>query len=71
MFDGQMKSAGIDFSMEMDVRDEYIICDRLRIQQIMINLLSNALKFTPRGGRVCCRLVQKESETEGMAVYRC
>ena len=71
MFDGQMKSAGIDFSMEMDVRDEYIICDRLRIQQIMINLLSNALKFTPRGGRVCCRLVQKECEAEGMAVYRC
>ena len=71
MFDGQMKNAGIDFSMEIDVRDEYIICDRLRVQQIMINLLSNALKFTPKGGRVCCSMVQKESETKGAAVYRC
>lgn len=43
---------GINFVLERDERDEYILVDKLRLQQIFLNLLSNAIKFTPEGGAI-------------------
>jgi PAS domain S-box-containing protein len=51
VFFAQAKSKELDFvvTVEEDV-PRYILCDRLRLRQIMMNLLSNAFKFTEKGG---------------------
>ena len=70
IFSESMARAGIDFTLEADVQDAFIRCDGLRMHQILINLLSNAQKFTPRGGKVFCRFEQLGAAREGMARYR-
>jgi two-component system, chemotaxis family, CheB/CheR fusion protein len=48
----QMQANGVALEVEIDPRPLRIVGDSARLQQIQVNLLSNAAKYTPRGGHV-------------------
>lgn len=53
----------------IDVFDEYIYCDKLRLNQVLLNLLSNSIKYTGAGGSVSMRIVEKPGAPEGYADF--
>ena len=68
-----VKEKNIDFQFHANaVEHEYLCADQLRINQVFINILSNALKYTEPNGSVAVDLQELESETPGMVrlVYR-
>ncbi len=65
-----IKAHGIDLFFDtLDVKNEDVICDRLRLNQVMINLLNNAIKFSKPGGIISVRLIQKPNAPKGYADY--
>ncbi|MCQ2538059.1 MAG: ATP-binding protein, partial [Lachnospiraceae bacterium] len=53
----------------LGIKDDLIWCDRLRLNQILLNCLSNAIKFTPTYGTVKLTVKQIPCEKNGVAAY--
>ena len=61
-----IKEKNIDFSFNVDrIEKEYLYTDQLRLNQIYINILSNAIKYTEPGGSVSVNLREENSEMPG------
>jgi signal transduction histidine kinase/ActR/RegA family two-component response regulator len=53
---GVLEQAGVLLTLDVPTTPVRANCDRIRLAQIIGNLLHNATKFTPRGGRIVIRL---------------
>ncbi|EYE88524.1 hypothetical protein Q428_07550 [Fervidicella metallireducens AeB] len=54
------KHKGIDLIFDTEIEEEVIACDPDKIERIILNLISNAIKFTPKGGKIFVNINKKE-----------
>ena len=53
----------------VDVFDEEIFCDKLRLNQVLLNLMSNAVKYSIAGGIISLRITERPGAPNGSANY--
>ena len=58
------------FIETQDVVNEDIVTDRLRLNQVLLNILSNATKFTPSGGTISFRVIEAPSDEPGRTRFQ-
>ncbi len=65
-----VSSKQLDFLIDtVDVIDEDIIADKLRLTQILLNILSNGVKYNKTGGTIGLRIRQEKKAPTGCATY--
>jgi len=52
LMDVQLKEKNIKFNFELSSDTEYVLADRQQLERVFINLIGNAIKFTPQGGAI-------------------
>lgn len=66
----QLQGNGMNLDVDMTMlRTEQVIGDPLRIQQVFINILSNAVKYTPAGGQIFVSVKEEDSIRRGYHNY--
>lgn len=53
-----------------DLRNPYVYSDELHINEVLINLISNAIKYTPEGGSILFKVNEISDVSEGKVTYR-
>ncbi|WP_411338099.1 ATP-binding protein [Ruminococcus gauvreauii] len=67
----QCRSKEQAFAVETkNIRHEYLIGDMLRMNQVILNLISNAVKFTPPKGKITVLIEELSQKHTGYAMYR-
>ena len=60
IFSGQCQEKGLDYQCHINGEvDDYYIGDNMKLRQVLINILGNAVKFTPAGGKVELQVERK------------
>ena len=60
----------LDFFIDtVNIRNEIIVCDKTRLNQVLLNILGNAIKYTPSGGTVSLRIAETAVSHAGYGTY--
>ena len=69
MFSESTEQAGVNFVVVKNIANRYVLCDNIKLSQIMVNIISNAVKFTPKGGRIVFSINERGKAENGFAQY--
>ena len=70
MFSGQCADKGLDYQCHIIGEiDNYYVGDKMKLRQVLINILGNAVKFTPEGGKVDLT-VERTAKYENQSTLR-
>ena len=47
-----IKEKKLHYSYHLEIKHHHIICDKTKLREIVLNILSNAIKYTPEGGNI-------------------
>ena len=70
LFSEQMKQKQMDFNVFTgQVQNRYVWCDRKNLNRVLLNILSNAYKFTPENGTITASLWEVGNGENGYGSY--
>ena len=70
IFDDEAKKKNIAFNYNMNVEHDHVLTDITKVKEIFVNIISNAMKYTPTGGSVMVNIDELPCDESGYMIVR-
>ena len=67
-FEEVAREKDIEIRVDLDIKHHNVITDALKVRQIYLNVLSNAVKYTNNGGHINIKLVENDLGDDGFSI---
>lgn len=69
VFEEDIRKKNLQYHAVLDIRHHYAVCDQTKLQEIMLNIISNAIKYTPEGHSIYVEVHEAVSENPSKIRY--
>ena len=69
VFEEDIRKKNLQYYADLDIRHHYVVCDQTKLQEIMLNIISNAIKYTPEGHSIYVEIHEAASENPSKIHY--
>ena len=69
VFEEDIRKKNLQYHADLDVRNHYVVCDQTKLLEIMLNIISNAIKYTPEGHSIHVEIHEAVSENPSKIRY--
>ena len=69
VFEEDVRKKNLQYQVVLDVRHHYAVCDETKLQEIILNIISNAIKYTPEGHAIHVEVHEAVSENPSKIRY--
>ena len=70
VFENQMEQKNLRYTHTRKTEHTLVYCDNVKVKEVLLNILSNAYKYTPPGGQIDLTVTELPSDQPGCAQYR-
>lgn len=64
MFTVSMQNKHLEFDVRKHLTHPYVLCDMGKMQRVLVNIINNAVKFTPEGGQILLEAAEKNMDDQ-------
>lgn len=70
VFEDSLSKKSLEYQCNVNLQHAYILCDKTKVEEIILNIVSNSIKYTNPHGKVTVTIEEQGSSTENMADYK-
>ena len=69
VFEPEIVKKGLTYHCNAEIEHKDVVCDRTKIREIFLNVVSNSVKYTPKGGSISVSLKELPSDKKDTVIY--
>ena len=69
VFEADIEKKKLCYTCHTDIQHNYVFCDRTKVREVLLNIVSNSMKYTPEGGMVSVDITENYLEKERVTSY--
>lgn len=70
VFEADIQKKNLQYTCNMNIEHNYVFWDSTKVREVLLNIISNSIKYTPEGGRISMDITEDSSDSKRVTSYQ-